>query len=434
MLKGDKGEDGKDGEDGDSWFKAVSKDESYFSLTLLDGSVIRLPLYNLAIEFYYEGLIIDGPMFVSGAESRTISYKIQSVENPKVSVLASNGWTAIITRTSEREGEISIKAPYPYVQSDLVVIVSDGQKTIMEYVEFTDVPVPVGSVTLNRSDVEMWLEEPSSCRVSLTAEILPVNASDKNVTWTSSDATKVAVSSTGVVTAVAEGTAVITAATQNGPSASCTVSVKTRYSGVSVGDYVYPDGTFGTDPSGAIARVFYRGNPRKSDETLPGTAVSGLAVYTGYYSGKFSDDKAPWAIGFYSSAINNGYASPIESRGNSNTKAAFEYISAGSKVFNPFATLLEHRTSYPLPEGMSDWYLPSAEEMLMISEKEYHNVNTLYSDQGYYVSSLVGEPRYSYGYWMIDGMNASQAVLMYASKANAVDTDMYARYTYVFAF
>lgn len=60
----------------------------------------------------------------------------------------------------------------------------------------------------------------------LTATILPSDASNKSVTWLSSNPSVATVSSTGLVTAVAYGTAVITATTQDGgKTASCPVVV-----------------------------------------------------------------------------------------------------------------------------------------------------------------------------------------------------------------
>ena len=58
----------------------------------------------------------------------------------------------------------------------------------------------------------------------MTATIAPSNATNKTVTWTSSN-TSVATVSSGKVTAVAAGTATITAKSSNGKTATCKVTV-----------------------------------------------------------------------------------------------------------------------------------------------------------------------------------------------------------------
>ncbi len=82
--------------------------------------------------------------------------------------------------------------------------------------------VSVTSVTLNHSSLS--LEEGHI--TSLSATVCPDNATNKNVNWTSSN-NSVATVSGGVVTAVAKGSAKITAtaADGSGKSASCTVTV-----------------------------------------------------------------------------------------------------------------------------------------------------------------------------------------------------------------
>ena len=63
-------------------------------------------------------------------------------------------------------------------------------------------------------------------KLTLTATVLPANATDKSVRWTSSDSTIAAVSSYGVVTGKSVGTVTITARTSNGKSATCRITVK----------------------------------------------------------------------------------------------------------------------------------------------------------------------------------------------------------------
>jgi uncharacterized protein YjdB len=85
-------------------------------------------------------------------------------------------------------------------------------------------PVLVTSVTLNESSlilIPTWTSQ-------LTASVSPSTATNKTVTWSSGNQSVATVSANGLVTAVAPGTAAITAAVNDGSgkSASCTVTVK----------------------------------------------------------------------------------------------------------------------------------------------------------------------------------------------------------------
>ena len=88
--------------------------------------------------------------------------------------------------------------------------------------------VAVTGVTLDQNEAQMTVGGEA---VTLTATVAPDEATDKTVTWTSSDPT-VATVANGVVTAVAAGTATITATATNGTddtaddfSATCDVTV-----------------------------------------------------------------------------------------------------------------------------------------------------------------------------------------------------------------
>ena len=85
-------------------------------------------------------------------------------------------------------------------------------------------PVLVNSVTLNKSELALY----TGGSATLTATVQPEDATNKAVTWTSSDSAVATVDQNGVVTALARGTAVITAtaADGRGVSASCTVTVR----------------------------------------------------------------------------------------------------------------------------------------------------------------------------------------------------------------
>ncbi|MBU5227728.1 cell wall-binding repeat-containing protein [Clostridium senegalense] len=73
-------------------------------------------------------------------------------------------------------------------------------------------PIPVQGITL--SDKDIYLTEGYNKLV--TANVQPANASNKNVTWTSSNNNIATVDNDGNIKAISEGEAVITATTENG--------------------------------------------------------------------------------------------------------------------------------------------------------------------------------------------------------------------------
>ncbi len=77
----------------------------------------------------------------------------------------------------------------------------------------------VESISLNKSTMELSIGEFET----LVASVLPTDATDKTVTWSSKNA-NATVDATGKVTAIAAGTAVITAQA-GGKSATCTVTI-----------------------------------------------------------------------------------------------------------------------------------------------------------------------------------------------------------------
>ena len=103
----------------------------------------------------------------------------------------------------------------------LIVSSNDGGKYKKCVINVTDGSVPIQSISLNESTINMEIGESET----LEATVLPENATDKSVTWTSEDPT-IATVEDGVVTAVAEGHTTIIATGSDGITwAGCSVYV-----------------------------------------------------------------------------------------------------------------------------------------------------------------------------------------------------------------
>ena len=108
----------------------------------------------------------------------------------------------------------------------------------------SDKTVAVESVALNTGTLDLTV----GASATLVATVAPNNATDKTVTWTTSDPS-VAEVANGVVTAKANGTAVITA-TAGQFSAACVVTVSAASSDQPGGDQPGGDQPGGTDQPG----------------------------------------------------------------------------------------------------------------------------------------------------------------------------------------
>ena len=126
------GEDGVDGKDGTNGiFKSVTEDNDNVYFTLEDDSVITIPKSDnskFAIAFDTTDIAI-----LNGGESKTISYTITSAtKNTVVKAIAQDGWKVKVNATSTDKGTITITAPNPIVESEILVFANDGSyRTVM---------------------------------------------------------------------------------------------------------------------------------------------------------------------------------------------------------------------------------------------------------------------------------------------------------------
>ncbi len=147
----------------------------------------------------------------------TATVKPDNATNKNVTWTSSDETVATVTDglvTALKEGTATI-----------TVTTEDGSKTATCAVTVTAATVPVTGVTLSQTQASLYYNRTPNT-LTLTATVAPDNATNKAVTWTSSNPS-VATVENGVVTAVAPGTAVITAtAADGGFTATCAVTVR----------------------------------------------------------------------------------------------------------------------------------------------------------------------------------------------------------------
>lgn len=157
-----------------------------------------------------------------------------SISDKYVATISQDG---LLTGKSAGAADLKVKADNG-VYAMLRVVVSEPKPT--------SVSVSPSSVTLTEGQSRY-----------LTATVYPSNAS-QSVTWTSSNANIASVSSSGKVTAVNAGTAIITAKTSNGKSATCTVTCTAEIPDLTISD---KDGITSLPDKANVSyeRTFYAG-------------------------------------------------------------------------------------------------------------------------------------------------------------------------------
>ena len=112
-------------------------------------------------------------------------------------------------------------------KATITVRTDDGGKTATCEVTVNAKVYPVTSVSLDKTSVEMTEGD----ELTLTATVIPDNATNKNVTWSSSDST-VATVSNGKVRALKSGKVIITAKAEGGnKQATCEIKVTAKGAG-----------------------------------------------------------------------------------------------------------------------------------------------------------------------------------------------------------
>ena len=142
------------------------------------------------------------------------------------------GETAVSTETTGANGITNIYAIAEANQAAGTIyklMITSAHNTQIDYIKIYKKgnggganPVAVTGVTVDPTEWEMEIGDTKT----LTATVLPAEATNKNVTWKSGDESVATVSNAGVVTALAAGTATITVTTADGgKTATCEITV-----------------------------------------------------------------------------------------------------------------------------------------------------------------------------------------------------------------
>ena len=183
---------------------------------------MKYPYINLTTgELFYSKDTKPSPRFASigklesGASVTLVSWYVPNtkVNLPEMELAYKNGHSWIVSDQKIAAKDFPMEIGKAYVVSGSW----DGTKVTIGEVT----TIEPTAITLDQSKLTIKVGK----TITLTPTVEPADATNKNVTWSSSDET-VATVSDGVVTGVKAGTAEITAKTANGLTAKATVTVE----------------------------------------------------------------------------------------------------------------------------------------------------------------------------------------------------------------
>ena len=151
------------------------------------------------------------------------------------------------------------------------------QDTVTFTASVENAGIPVSSVTINNAPTEALFVNSTG---TLTATVLPNDATDKTVTWSSSDPDYVSINETTgeyeVKGTKGYGAATITA-TAGDKSTTCTITSKVTYTSLKAGDVIHEGDTF-------YGKFYFNTSPAFSCQTYNGVIT--LVVNNGKYTFK----------------------------------------------------------------------------------------------------------------------------------------------------
>ena len=233
------------------------------SVTLTAGSTRNFAAYEYLVLTNTNAPVVA----VTGVSvsPTTVTVGLGTTQQLNATIAPANATNQNVTWTSSNTAVATINASGLITAvaagtATITVKTVDGNKTATSAI--TVATIPVSSVAVSPTSASLYAGNTQQ----LSATISPANATNKNVTWSSSNTAIATVNSAGLVTAVAAGTATITATTQDGnktASATITVNPNTNFT-----VYFYKPSNWGTGikiyywnalPTGVLANATWPG-------------------------------------------------------------------------------------------------------------------------------------------------------------------------------
>ena len=199
-------------------YGVISATSSFAGVTVTVGDATpSTPIYPTAISLTAEASTIS----IGGTSQLTVGYTPNDTNVKNVTYSSSNTSVATVSNTGLVTGVAQGSATITATAE-----AESGTVTATQSITVTPIAVTGVSLSSNSETVK------AGKTVTLVATVSPSNATNKNVTWSTSSSAIATVSNAGVVTGVAAGTATITVTTVDGSkTATCTVVVTAASAG-----------------------------------------------------------------------------------------------------------------------------------------------------------------------------------------------------------
>ncbi|KAA6323871.1 hypothetical protein EZS27_026736 [termite gut metagenome] len=224
-----------------------AEDESQITIThriIVRSAENTIPITSLTVDNAAEGKIflttsgtlqLQTTVLPDNASVKTVVYES---ENKEIFTVTPSG---VLTGISTGEGELTVTAgDNSGVKASYIVVVTEGGKLVQS--------VSIGNIANGIRTLQ------TKSTFSVQIKILPENADNKNVTYTSSNEKFFTVNSSGVISALAAGSANVTVTALDPPYASATASIIVT---TKAPDLTGPDGPYVLYQTDGSAKVVY---------------------------------------------------------------------------------------------------------------------------------------------------------------------------------